>query len=78
MPRLRGFALSKYFLSSRSRECGCGQLDNVAAWLAAQRQREAEETPWRGLAAAMVLAAALGAALTPAAISAAALFGWLS
>jgi hypothetical protein len=52
-------------------------LDNVADWIAAKRQREAEETPWRAVAAAMVLAASLAAALAPAAISAAALLGWL-
>jgi hypothetical protein len=52
-------------------------LDIVANWVAAQRQREAEETPWRAVAAVMVLAASLAAVLTPATISMAALLGWL-
>jgi hypothetical protein len=52
-------------------------LDFVTNWVAAERQREAEETPWRAIVAVMVLAASLAAVLTPAAISAAALFGWL-
>jgi hypothetical protein len=52
-------------------------LEFVTDWIAADRQREAEETPWRAVIAVMVLAASLAATLTPAAISAAALFGWL-
>jgi hypothetical protein len=52
-------------------------LDIVTNWVAAERQREAEETPWRAVAAVMVLAASLAAVLTPATISMAALLGWL-
>jgi hypothetical protein len=52
-------------------------LEFVTNRIAAQRQREVEETPWRAIGAVMVLAASLAAALTPAAISTAALFGWL-
>jgi len=52
-------------------------LDVVTDWIATQRQREAEETPWRAVVAAMVLAASLAAVLAPAAIAAAALLGWL-
>jgi hypothetical protein len=52
-------------------------LDFVLDWVAAERQREAEETPWRAVAALMVLAASLAAVLAPAAIAAAAMFGWL-
>jgi hypothetical protein len=56
---------------------GCVHLDFVTNWVAAERQQEAEETPWRAVVAAMVLAASLAAVLTPAAIAAAALLGWL-
>jgi hypothetical protein len=52
-------------------------LDFVLDWVEPERQREAEETPWRGAAALMVLAASLAAVLAPAVISAAAMFGWL-
>jgi hypothetical protein len=52
-------------------------LDFVVDWVAAERQREAEQSHWRAVAAVMVLAASLAAVLAPAAISAAAIFGWL-
>jgi hypothetical protein len=52
-------------------------LDFVTNWVAAERQREFEEAPWRAAVAVMVLAASLAAVLTPAALSAAALLGWL-
>jgi hypothetical protein len=52
-------------------------LEFVTDWVAAERRREAEETPWRAVFAVMVLAASLAATLAPAAISAAALLGWL-
>jgi hypothetical protein len=58
------------------RESGCVHLDSVVDWVAAEKQREAEETSWRAVAAVMVLAASLVAVLAPAAISAAAMFGW--
>jgi hypothetical protein len=53
-------------------------LEFVTNWIASERRREVEETPWRAVVAVMVLAASLAAALTPAAISTAALFGWLT
>ena len=56
---------------------GYVHLDLVANWVAAERQRKAEETTWRAAVAALVLAASLAAALTPAAVSVAALLGWL-
>ena len=56
---------------------GYVHLDLVANWVAAERQRKAEETTWRAAGAALVLAASVAAVLTPAAVSVAALLGWL-
>ncbi|HKW06214.1 MAG TPA: hypothetical protein VJS19_01450 [Candidatus Dormibacteraeota bacterium] len=52
-------------------------MDDLAGWVAAEQQREAEETPWRAVAAAMVLAASTSALALPAVVSIAALLGWL-
>jgi len=56
---------------------GYVHVEFVTNWVAAEQQREAEETPWRAVVAAMVLAASLAAVLTPALVAAAALLGWL-
>jgi hypothetical protein len=56
---------------------GYVHLDFVANWVAAEQQRKAEETTWRGALAALVVASSLAAVLTPAAVSFAALLGWL-
>jgi hypothetical protein len=64
-------------LTLLSKGVGYVHLDFVANWVTAERQRKAEETTWRAAAAALVLAASLAAVLTPAAVSVAALLGWL-
>ena len=48
-------------------------MEHVAGWVAADQQREAEETPWRAVAAAMVLAASLALLALPAVVSVVAL-----